>query len=323
MSPSAAGSSPTDPTCADASRGSGACSARLFHVLASVWVVGPVQDTQCGFKGFSREAARDLFARQRITSIVFDVELIYLARRRGYRLTVVPIRWFDRRGSRMQPRPGLAAARGLGPVPDPVPPSRGPAASMTGTRIAAVCGGRDRRSSGGPARGARSSSLVVVVGAVLASGGSDTLGYDSLPISRPLAGCSTAARSTTRPSQAPARSACSTTRRRSRRWSCRSRSLPAALATWAWIAGLLVGLRGRRRDPAGRRPDVRWAIVLLAGLSWPFVYAIKLGQVGPILFLLFAIGWRWLDRPVRLGVAMRARGRDQAPAGAPPRVGAR
>ena len=79
-----------------------------FHLLASVWVVGPVKDTQCGFKGFTREAAHDIFARQRVQSIVFDVELIYLARKRGYRMTVVPIRWSDRRGSRMRARPGLA-----------------------------------------------------------------------------------------------------------------------------------------------------------------------------------------------------------------------
>ncbi len=81
---------------------------RVFHVLASAWAVGPVQDTQCGFKGFTREAAHDLFGRQAITSIVFDVELIYLARRRGYRIAVVPIRWADRRGSRMHPGPRLA-----------------------------------------------------------------------------------------------------------------------------------------------------------------------------------------------------------------------
>jgi dolichyl-phosphate beta-glucosyltransferase len=79
-----------------------------FHLLASVWVVGPVKDTQCGFKGFTREAAHDLFARQRVQSIVFDVELIFLARKRGYRMAIVPIRWADRRGSRMRARPGLA-----------------------------------------------------------------------------------------------------------------------------------------------------------------------------------------------------------------------
>ena len=81
---------------------------RAFHALASVWAVGPVQDTQCGFKGFTRAAAHDLFARQQVTSIVFDVELIYMARRRGYRIAIVPVRWEDIRGSRMRARPALA-----------------------------------------------------------------------------------------------------------------------------------------------------------------------------------------------------------------------
>jgi dolichyl-phosphate beta-glucosyltransferase len=80
----------------------------LFHTLASIWVVGDVKDTQCGFKGFTRDAAQDLFARQKITSIVFDVELIHLARRRGYRIATVPIQWQDVRGSRMKPGAGLA-----------------------------------------------------------------------------------------------------------------------------------------------------------------------------------------------------------------------
>jgi dolichyl-phosphate beta-glucosyltransferase len=81
---------------------------RLFHLLASAWVVGPVKDTQCGFKGFTGSVGRDLFGMQKVTSIVFDVELIYLARRRGYSLAIVPIEWSDRRGSRMRARPGLA-----------------------------------------------------------------------------------------------------------------------------------------------------------------------------------------------------------------------
>jgi dolichyl-phosphate beta-glucosyltransferase len=81
---------------------------KTFHLLASAWVVGPIQDTQCGFKGFRREVARDVFARQLVTSIVFDVEVIYLVRRRGYRHAVVPVRWGDRRGSRMHPGPRLA-----------------------------------------------------------------------------------------------------------------------------------------------------------------------------------------------------------------------
>jgi dolichyl-phosphate beta-glucosyltransferase len=81
---------------------------KLFRLVARVWVTGPIDDTQCGFKGFRRDAARDLFGRLRITSIVFDVDLIFLARQRGYRIAVVPVVWADRRGSRMHARPSLA-----------------------------------------------------------------------------------------------------------------------------------------------------------------------------------------------------------------------
>lgn len=81
---------------------------KVFHALAGAWVTGPVPDSQCGFKGFRREAGQDLFARQRITSIVFDAEIIHLCRKRGYRVAVVPVQWTDQRGSRMRVRPRLA-----------------------------------------------------------------------------------------------------------------------------------------------------------------------------------------------------------------------
>ena len=95
---------------------------KAFHLFASFWVVGKVQDTQCGFKGFTRAAALDLFADQKITSIVFDVELIYLARRRGYSIAIVPIRWYDKRGSRMRPGFKLAVRVALGPAAHPAHP---------------------------------------------------------------------------------------------------------------------------------------------------------------------------------------------------------
>jgi hypothetical protein len=78
--------------------------------------------------------------------------------------------------------------------------------------------------------------------------------------------------------------------------------LPATTAVWVWTA-LLIGafLIGVAVMPVSA--TVRWWIVLLAGLSWPFTYAVKLGQVGPLLFLCFAIGWRWLDDPLRLGLS--------------------
>jgi hypothetical protein len=77
--------------------------------------------------------------------------------------------------------------------------------------------------------------------------------------------------------------------------------LPAGIATWAWI-GLLVAAfaLGTAALPVSR--TTRWLIVLLAGLSWPFLYAVKLGQVGPLLYLLAAVGWRWIDRGSVLGL---------------------
>ena len=48
-----------------------------------------IPDTQCGFKFFQRAVALDLFKRQRIDGYMFDVEVLYLARRAGYRLAQV------------------------------------------------------------------------------------------------------------------------------------------------------------------------------------------------------------------------------------------
>jgi hypothetical protein len=54
------------------------------------------------------------------------------------------------------------------------------------------------------------------------------------------------------------------------------------------------------------RRDVRWTVLLLAGIDWPVVYAVKLGQVGPLLLLVFALGWRWLDRPAVVAASITA-----------------
>lgn len=60
-----------------------------------------IPDTQCGFKFFQRRAALDLFSRQGIDGYMFDVEILYLARRAGYRIGQVPVRWRDDGDSRL------------------------------------------------------------------------------------------------------------------------------------------------------------------------------------------------------------------------------
>ncbi len=60
-----------------------------------------IVDTQCGFKFFTREAARAIFSRQQIDGYMFDVEILVLARKLGYPIEQVPIRWRDDGDSRL------------------------------------------------------------------------------------------------------------------------------------------------------------------------------------------------------------------------------
>lgn len=72
--------------------------------------------------------------------------------------------------------------------------------------------------------------------------------------------------------------------------------------TWAWIGFLVACFVGGAMLMPVRR-EIRWAMVLAGGVSWPFIYGVRIGQVGPILLLVFAAGWRFLDRPRILGLA--------------------
>ena len=69
-----------------------------MHLLVGLW---HVRDTQCGFKFFRGDVARDLFGRQRIDGYMFDVEILYLAARAGYRVKEVGVRWRDDGDSRL------------------------------------------------------------------------------------------------------------------------------------------------------------------------------------------------------------------------------
>lgn len=75
---------------------------RILNYIVKVTAVPDFEDTQCGFKMFTREAADDLFSVQRMAGIGFDVELIYVAKRRGYKITDVPITWYYDPDSRMR-----------------------------------------------------------------------------------------------------------------------------------------------------------------------------------------------------------------------------
>ena len=76
---------------------------RVFNFIVRLLAVPSIQDTQCGFKCFRRDAARDIFSVQTIDGWAFDVEVLHAAQRRGYRLVEVPINWHYGEGSRVSP----------------------------------------------------------------------------------------------------------------------------------------------------------------------------------------------------------------------------
>jgi glycosyltransferase involved in cell wall biosynthesis len=82
---------------------------RLFNYLAQAVGVPGIQDTQCGFKMFSADAARTLFPQTTIDGFAFDVELLFLARRAGFSIREVGIEWQCRLDSRVSLGRGIAA----------------------------------------------------------------------------------------------------------------------------------------------------------------------------------------------------------------------
>jgi glycosyltransferase involved in cell wall biosynthesis len=75
---------------------------RGFNTLVRLLAVPGFQDTQCGFKCFSAEAAQALFPIQRLDGWTFDVEVLFLALKLGYRVSEVPIPWYYIRGSQVR-----------------------------------------------------------------------------------------------------------------------------------------------------------------------------------------------------------------------------
>ena len=67
---------------------------RINNWIIKLAALDDFEDTQCGFKMFRRSAALDLFGVQKMNGIGFDVELLYIAKRRGYKIKEVPITWY-------------------------------------------------------------------------------------------------------------------------------------------------------------------------------------------------------------------------------------
>jgi len=74
---------------------------RLFNKAVQLLAVRGIQDTQCGFKLFTRRAAHEVFSRCRLDGFSFDFEALVIARDLGLKVAEVPIRWRHQEGSKV------------------------------------------------------------------------------------------------------------------------------------------------------------------------------------------------------------------------------
>jgi dolichyl-phosphate beta-glucosyltransferase len=86
---------------------------RLFSRVRRLILLGDIEDTQCGFKAFRRDVAREVFSRQQLDGWAFDPEVLYIARKLGYTIAQVPIEWEHVADSKFRLGPG-AALREIG-----------------------------------------------------------------------------------------------------------------------------------------------------------------------------------------------------------------
>jgi glycosyltransferase involved in cell wall biosynthesis len=76
---------------------------RIFNLMLRITLGLRFKDTQCGFKAFTRRAAKTIFPLQKIERWGFDPELLYLARKLGFKVVEVPVEWAHREGTRISP----------------------------------------------------------------------------------------------------------------------------------------------------------------------------------------------------------------------------
>ena len=76
---------------------------RIGNLMIRVFLVSGIRDTQCGFKLFKGEVAKNIFAALRIERWGFDMEILAIAKLRNYKIVEVPVNWFNSSESRLRP----------------------------------------------------------------------------------------------------------------------------------------------------------------------------------------------------------------------------
>ncbi|MES2766702.1 MAG: dolichyl-phosphate beta-glucosyltransferase [Bacteroidota bacterium] len=82
---------------------------RVFSRAVQATVFKGIDDTQCGFKGFTAKAAESIFSRAKINGFGFDVEILYLAKRLGFEIEQIAVEWHNDERSKVSSLSGLKA----------------------------------------------------------------------------------------------------------------------------------------------------------------------------------------------------------------------
>jgi glycosyltransferase involved in cell wall biosynthesis len=89
---------------------------RVFNAVMRAVVGLQIADTQCGFKLFQGAAALRIFPLQQLERFGFDVEILFIAKKQGFRISEVPVRWNHVDGSKVGMLTGLHAFSELAAV---------------------------------------------------------------------------------------------------------------------------------------------------------------------------------------------------------------
>jgi dolichyl-phosphate beta-glucosyltransferase len=76
---------------------------KTFPLIVRLLLLRGIKDTQCGFKLLKSDAAKKVVKVQFIPRFAFDVEMLFIARKKGYKIKEVPVRWNDIKGSKVNP----------------------------------------------------------------------------------------------------------------------------------------------------------------------------------------------------------------------------
>ena len=76
---------------------------RFGNALIQFFILDGIKDTQCGFKAFQHDAAKQIFSRMKVNRFGFDIELLSIANLLKYPICEVPVNWYNSGGSRIRP----------------------------------------------------------------------------------------------------------------------------------------------------------------------------------------------------------------------------